>query len=165
MFKNMTAQQWKCVDVRIRERLSRGKKTSLYLSGIPLRPAAVEKARARHCHTSVVEKFKPRKYFRLLASRRWIKHDHHDSPMLSPLTECLLAMPRPSLSRDFPLIIRTPSPIQETRYSCPMQNLPWFQCLQLLSGTFTSQLAGGSISLLSDSHVRSFDNKHAHTNQ
>ncbi|KAK7442874.1 hypothetical protein Landi51_09422 [Colletotrichum acutatum] len=59
MFKNMTAQQWKCVDVRIRDRLSRGKKTSLYLSGIPLRPAAVEKARARHCHTSVVEKFKP----------------------------------------------------------------------------------------------------------
>ncbi|KXH25601.1 hypothetical protein CNYM01_00382 [Colletotrichum nymphaeae SA-01] len=59
MFKNMTAQQWKCVDVRIRERLSRGKKTSLYLSGIPLRPATVEKARARHCHTSVVEKFKP----------------------------------------------------------------------------------------------------------
>ncbi|KAK1474742.1 hypothetical protein CCUS01_05367 [Colletotrichum cuscutae] len=59
MFKNMSAQQWKCVDVRVRERLSRGKRTSLYLSGIPLRPAAVEKARARHCHTLVVEKFKP----------------------------------------------------------------------------------------------------------
>ncbi|KAK1469994.1 hypothetical protein CMEL01_01761 [Colletotrichum melonis] len=104
MFKNMTAQQWKCVDVRVRERLSRGKRTSLYLSGIPLRPAAVEKARARHCHTSVVEKFKP---------------------------------PTPSLPRDFPLIIRTPSPIKEARYSCTIQNLPWLQCQQLLSGKFT----------------------------
>ncbi|KAK0367583.1 hypothetical protein CLIM01_15059 [Colletotrichum limetticola] len=87
MFKNMTAQQWKCVDVLIRERLSRGKKTSLYLSGIPLRPAAIEKARARHCHTSVIEKFKPRKHFRPFVSRRWIKHDHNDSPMLRPLAD------------------------------------------------------------------------------
>ncbi|EXF81932.1 hypothetical protein CFIO01_02640 [Colletotrichum fioriniae PJ7] len=68
MFKNMTAQQWKCVDVRIRERLSRGKKTSLYLSGIPLRPAAVEKARSRHCHTSVVEEFKPQTMVFLLSN-------------------------------------------------------------------------------------------------
>ncbi|KAK1529882.1 hypothetical protein CPAR01_12194 [Colletotrichum paranaense] len=59
MVKNMSALQWKCVDFRIRERLSRGKKTSLYLSGIPLRPAAVEKARARHCHTSLVERLNP----------------------------------------------------------------------------------------------------------
>ncbi|KAI3535906.1 hypothetical protein CABS03_07254 [Colletotrichum abscissum] len=136
MFKNMSAQQWKCVDVRVRERLSRGKRTSLYLSGIPLRPAAVEKARARHCHTSIVERFKPRKNFRLLMSRRWIKHDYDGSPMLCPLTECFPAMPTPSLPGDFPLIIRTPSPIKEARYSCTIQNLPWLQCQQLLSGMF-----------------------------
>ncbi|OHF03880.1 hypothetical protein CORC01_00742 [Colletotrichum orchidophilum] len=59
MIKNMTVQQWRYADVRIRERQSRGKKSSLYLSGIPLRPAAVEKARNRHCYVSVVEQFNP----------------------------------------------------------------------------------------------------------
>ncbi|KAF9871170.1 transposase-like protein [Colletotrichum karsti] len=59
MVRNITGPEWKYVDRVIRQRQSRGKSSQLYLSGIPLRPAAVEKARSRHCYETAIEKCKP----------------------------------------------------------------------------------------------------------
>ncbi|EFQ25836.1 uncharacterized protein GLRG_00980 [Colletotrichum graminicola M1.001] len=56
MTKNMTSLEWKHVDARIRRRRIQGKESKVYLSGIPLRPATVEKARSRHSFESTLDK-------------------------------------------------------------------------------------------------------------
>ncbi|KAK2043826.1 hypothetical protein LZ31DRAFT_467566 [Colletotrichum somersetense] len=56
MTKNMTSLEWKYVDARIRRRRLQGKESKVYLSGIPLRPATVEKARTRHSFESTLDK-------------------------------------------------------------------------------------------------------------
>ncbi|KAK2029599.1 hypothetical protein LX32DRAFT_588388 [Colletotrichum zoysiae] len=54
--KNMTSLEWKHVDARIRRRRLQGKESKVYLSGIPLRPATVEKARSRHSFESTLDR-------------------------------------------------------------------------------------------------------------
>ncbi|KAK1566203.1 uncharacterized protein LY79DRAFT_529241 [Colletotrichum navitas] len=56
MTKNMTSLEWKHVDARIRRRRLQGKESKVYLSGIPLRPATVEKARSRHSFESTLDR-------------------------------------------------------------------------------------------------------------
>ncbi|TIC90263.1 hypothetical protein CH35J_012213 [Colletotrichum higginsianum] len=56
MAKNMTSMEWKHVDMRIRKRHLQGKESKVYLSGIPLRPATVEKARSRHSFESTLDR-------------------------------------------------------------------------------------------------------------
>ncbi|TQN63786.1 hypothetical protein CSHISOI_11692, partial [Colletotrichum shisoi] len=56
MAKNMTSMEWKHVDMRIRKRRLRGKDSKVYLSGIPLRCATVEKARGRHSFESTLDR-------------------------------------------------------------------------------------------------------------
>ncbi|GKT67079.1 ankyrin repeat-containing domain protein [Colletotrichum tofieldiae] len=56
MTKNMTSMQWKHVDTRLRNRRLQGKESRVYLSGIPLRPSTVEKARSRHSFESTLER-------------------------------------------------------------------------------------------------------------
>ncbi|KAK1981564.1 ankyrin repeat-containing domain protein [Colletotrichum cereale] len=56
MTKNMTSMEWKHVDTRIRRRRLQGKESKVYLSGIPLRPATVEKARSRHSFESTLDR-------------------------------------------------------------------------------------------------------------
>ncbi|KAK6218621.1 hypothetical protein QIS74_06501 [Colletotrichum tabaci] len=56
MTKNMTNLEWKYVDMRIRRRRLQGRESKVYLSGIPLRPATVEKARSRHSFESILNR-------------------------------------------------------------------------------------------------------------
>ncbi|WYZ46775.1 hypothetical protein EsH8_IX_001000 [Colletotrichum jinshuiense] len=56
MTKNMTSTEWKHVIRRVRKRHFEGKDSKIYLSGIPLRLATVEKARSRHCYETTIEK-------------------------------------------------------------------------------------------------------------
>ncbi|KAK2002749.1 hypothetical protein LX36DRAFT_678057 [Colletotrichum falcatum] len=56
MTKKMTSLEWKHVNARIRRRRLQGKESKVYLSGIPLRPATVEKARSRHSFESTLDK-------------------------------------------------------------------------------------------------------------
>ncbi|KAF6807104.1 hypothetical protein CSOJ01_08371, partial [Colletotrichum sojae] len=59
MVRNLASSEWKYVANRIRKRRSRGKESQVYLSGIQLRPATVDKARFRHCYESAIEKTMP----------------------------------------------------------------------------------------------------------
>ncbi|KAK1984150.1 hypothetical protein LZ30DRAFT_586852 [Colletotrichum cereale] len=56
MTKKMTTSEWKYVDHRIRKRHAAGKKSRVYLSGIRLRDATIEKAKVRHCYETALEK-------------------------------------------------------------------------------------------------------------
>ncbi|KAF6828891.1 ankyrin repeat-containing domain protein [Colletotrichum musicola] len=59
MVRNLANLEWKYVVNKIRKRRSRGKESQVYLSGIQLRPATVDKARSRHCYESAIEKTMP----------------------------------------------------------------------------------------------------------
>ncbi|GKT46381.1 uncharacterized protein ColSpa_06562 [Colletotrichum spaethianum] len=56
MTKNMTSSEWKYVTHRIRKRHIAGKESRVYLSGVRLKDATVEKARGRHCYETAMEK-------------------------------------------------------------------------------------------------------------
>ncbi|KAK2737518.1 ankyrin repeat protein [Colletotrichum kahawae] len=101
MTKNPTSTEWRHVISEIDQRLSRGKESQIYLSGIPLRPASIKRARGRHCYESAIERTLPRV--------------EPPSPM------------------DISVIIRTPSPEGQTRFSSSA-TLPWFQARQALQG-------------------------------
>ncbi|KAK2002296.1 ankyrin [Colletotrichum falcatum] len=56
MTKKMGTEEWKYVHHRIRSRQAAEKQSRVYLSGVRLRDATIEKARARHCYETALEK-------------------------------------------------------------------------------------------------------------
>ncbi|KAK1589777.1 uncharacterized protein LY79DRAFT_688494 [Colletotrichum navitas] len=56
MTKKMITSEWKYVHHRIRRRRAAGKESRVYLSGVQLRDATIEKARVRHCYETALEK-------------------------------------------------------------------------------------------------------------
>lgn len=128
MTKNPTSTEWRHVISEIDQRLSRGKESQIYLSGIPLRPASIKRARGRHCYESAIERTLPR----MLASL-WFLYTFCILPIRThPVNAPILGVEPPS-PMDISVIIRTPSPEGQTRFSSSA-TLPWFQARQALQG-------------------------------
>ncbi|KAF9869838.1 hypothetical protein CkaCkLH20_12637 [Colletotrichum karsti] len=56
MTKNMTPMEWKYLAKRIQKRRNQGKESSVYLSGMSLRPTRIERSTSRYCYETAIEK-------------------------------------------------------------------------------------------------------------